>query len=83
MLISMAMPYDLSCPTQPLLSMRLVPNERDNHAVEVEEEHNEVEAQLDERLFLVDVQFSEDLGRVQQMLVVHDSTLDLALQINL
>ena len=29
--------------------MGLVLNERDNHAVEIEEEHDEVEAELDER----------------------------------
>lgn len=30
-------------------SMRLVPDKRNNHAVEIEEEHQEVEAELDER----------------------------------
>ncbi len=29
--------------------MRLVPYQRDNHAIEVEEEHEEVEAEFDKR----------------------------------
>ena len=44
------------CPVRELSGSRqpdlrgLVANESDNHAVEVEEEHDQVEAQLDERL---------------------------------
>jgi hypothetical protein len=74
-------------------SVRLVADQGDNHAVEVEEEHQEVEAQLEERFLqlpavryslhrarsdgavthlLVHVQLAEDLGRVQQMLVIVD-----------
>ena len=34
--------------------MRFVPNQRDDHAVEVEEEHDEVEAEFDEG-FLISV----------------------------
>ena len=37
-----------------LESMRLVPYQRDDHAVKVKEEHDEVEAELDER-FLVPI----------------------------
>lgn len=33
----------------------LVTDKSDNHAVEVEEEHDEVEAELEERFLLVDV----------------------------
>lgn len=41
--------------------MRLVPDERDNHAIEVEEEHQEVKSEFDER-FLVRVRLTVDLG---------------------
>lgn len=73
-------------------SVALVADQGDNHAVEVEEEHQEVEAQLDERFLggdrgsalrdsarrpnktnlLVHVQLAENLGRVQQVLVLVD-----------
>lgn len=33
-------------------SMSLVPDQGDNHAVQVEEEHQEVEAELDERFLM-------------------------------
>ena len=71
--------------------MRLVADEGDDHAVEVEEEHDEVETELDERFLklvsagcksgtkvgaraylLVDVELSENLGRVQKVLVLED-----------
>ena len=52
--------------------MRLVADEGDDHAVEVEEEHQQVETELDERLLLVYVQLAEDLGRVEQVLVLED-----------
>ena len=49
-----------------------VSDERDNHAVEVEEEHEEVEAEFDEGLLFVHVEFAEDLGGVEEMLVFED-----------
>lgn len=71
--------------------VRLVADEGDDHAVEVEEEHDEVEAELDEGFLklvsaacksgrkvgaraylLVDVELSENLGRVQKVLVLED-----------
>jgi hypothetical protein len=52
--------------------VRLVSNKRDDHAVQVEEEHDEVEAELEKAFLLVHVQFPEDLGRVEEVLVVHD-----------
>lgn len=52
---------------------RLVPDQSDDHGVEVEEEHEQVEAELDEGLLLVHVQLAEDLGRVQEVLVLEDS----------
>lgn len=71
--------------------MRLVADKGDDHAVEVEEEHDKVEAELDERFLmpssaackcgrknraraylLVDVELSENLGRVQEVLVLED-----------
>jgi hypothetical protein len=45
----------------------LIADEGHNHAVEVEEEHDEVEAKLDEGFLLVDVQLAEDLGSIQQV----------------
>jgi len=56
----------------PSESCRLVFYESHNHAVEVEEEHDQVEAELDERFLLVYIQFPEDLRGVQEMLVVED-----------
>jgi len=53
--------------------MALVTDERDNHGVEVEEEHEQVEAELDEALLLVHVELAEDLGGVEQVLVLDDS----------
>lgn len=52
--------------------MRLVPYQSDDHAVEVEEEHDKVEAELDEGFFFVHVQFPEYLRCVEEMLVVED-----------
>ena len=49
-----------------------VSDERDDHAVEIEEEHQEVKAELDEGFFLVRVELSEDLGGVQKVLVFED-----------
>ena len=51
----------------------LVPNERDDHGVEVEEEHEKVEAELDERLLLMNVEFAEDFGRVEEVVFLEDS----------
>lgn len=56
-----------------------VSDERDNHGVEVEEEHQQVETQLDERFFLVHVQFAEDLCCVEKMLVFEDSVSAVSL----
>ena len=56
-------------------SMRLVAYQGDDHAVQVEEEHEEVKAEFDEGFFLVDVEFAEDLGCVEEVLVVEDSRL--------
>lgn len=56
-----------------LLLITFVPDERDNHGVEVKEEHEQVEAQLDEGLLLVHVKLAEDLCRVEQVLVFEDS----------
>jgi hypothetical protein len=53
-------------------SVGVVLDESDNHAVEVEEEQHEVEAELDERFLLVHVKFPEDLGGVEQVRVVED-----------
>lgn len=50
----------------------LISNESYNHAVEVEEEHEQVEAEFDKGFFLVDVQFSEDLSSVEKVLVIID-----------
>ena len=52
--------------------MRFVADQGHNHAVQVEEEHQQVETQLDERLLLVHVQLAEDLSRIQQVLVLVD-----------
>ena len=51
--MSKNMPFDASRPRQirkPLV--RLVPDEGNNHAVQIEEEHDEVKAELDERLLV-------------------------------
>ena len=51
----------------------LVPDECDNHAIQIEEEHQEVEAEFDERLLLVHVQLPEDLCSVEEVLIFEDS----------
>lgn len=43
-----------------------------NHRVEVEEEHQQVESQFDKRLLLVDIEFAENLGRVEEVVLLHD-----------
>lgn len=48
----------------------LIPNQGDDHRVEVEEEHEQVKAELNERLLLVHVQLAEDLRRVEEVLVI-------------
>lgn len=50
----------------------LVPDQSDDHAVEVEEEHKQVETKLDERLLLVHIKLPEDLRGVKQVLVLKD-----------
>jgi hypothetical protein len=72
--------------------MRLISNQGDDHTVEIEKEHDEMEAELDEWFLmrewattpnnnyasekitdlLVNVQLSEDLSRIQKMLVIVD-----------
>lgn len=53
-------------------SMRLVPYQRDDHAVQVEEKHDQMKAELDKRFLFVDVQFTEYLCCVQEVLVIED-----------
>jgi hypothetical protein len=50
----------------------LVSDKSNNHAVEVEEEHDKVETQLEERLLLMDVELAEDFSRIEEMSVVND-----------
>jgi hypothetical protein len=69
--------------------VRLIANECHNHAVQVEEEHDQVETKLDERFLhavslssipyptlknlpylLMHIQLSENLSRIQQVLVL-------------
>lgn len=52
--------------------VRLVTDQGDNHAVKVEEEHQEMETELDKRFPLVDIELPEDLSCVQKMLVIED-----------
>ena len=57
----------------PIPSARLptfISNERDDHAVEVEEEHEQVEAEFDEGFLFVDVEFSKDFSGVQEVLIL-------------
>jgi hypothetical protein len=50
----------------------LVSDQSDDHGVEVEEEHKQVETKLDERLLLVHVKLPEDLRGIKQVLVLED-----------
>jgi hypothetical protein len=50
----------------------LISDQSNDHGVEVEEEHKQVEAKLDERLLLMDVELPEDLRSVEQVLVLED-----------
>jgi hypothetical protein len=52
--------------------VRLISNEGNNHAIQVEEEHDEVKAQLDEGFLLMHIQLPENLRRIQEMLVLED-----------
>lgn len=52
--------------------MVLVSDKTDNHAVEVEEEQEEVKAEFDEGLPLVHVQLAEDFRCVKEVLVFKD-----------
>jgi hypothetical protein len=49
-----------------------VPDQGDDHAVQVEEEQDEMKAELRKRFLLVNVQLPEDLGRIKEMGVVHN-----------
>jgi hypothetical protein len=55
----------------------LVPDQSDDHRVEVEEEHQKVETKLDERLLLVHVELPEDLRGIEQVLVLEDPVIEL------
>ena len=55
--------------------MRLVADKGDDHAVEVEEEHQQVETKLDERFLLVHIKLPEDFSRIQEMLVLEDPAI--------
>lgn len=50
----------------------LVPDQSNDHGVKVEEEHEQVETKLDERLLLVHVELPENLGGVEEVLVLED-----------
>lgn len=50
--------------------MRIVLDESDDHAVEVEEEHDEVEPELDKGFLFVDVQLAEDLGGIKEVSIL-------------
>jgi len=50
----------------------LVPDQGDDHAVEVEKEHDEVETELDEGFLLVSVERPENFGCVEEMCVIED-----------
>jgi len=50
----------------------LVSDQSNDHGVEVEEEHKQVETKLDEGLLLVHVKLPEDLCGVKQVLVLED-----------
>jgi hypothetical protein len=50
----------------------LISDQSNDHGVEVEEEHKQVETELDERLLLVHVKLPEDLRSVEQVLVLED-----------
>lgn len=49
-----------------------VSDKSNNHAVEVEEEHEQVEAKLEERFLLVNIELAEDLSRIEEMSVVNN-----------
>jgi len=42
------------------------------HRVQVEEKHNEMEAQFDERFLLVNIQLAENFSSIQEMLIIHN-----------
>ena len=42
----------------------------DDHGVEVEEEHDQMESKLDETLFLVTIKSAENLRRIQHMMAI-------------
>jgi hypothetical protein len=54
--------------------LALVTDKGDNHGVQVPEEQEEVEAELDEGLLLVGVELTEDLRRVEQVVLLIDPT---------
>jgi len=53
-----------------------VPDQSDNHAVQVEEEQHQVETKLGKRFLLMNIELPEDLGGVEEMGVI-DNLLDV------
>lgn len=53
-------------------SVRLIADEGDDHAVEIEEEHDKMETELGEGFPLVYIQLAEDLRRIQEVRVAHN-----------
>ena len=49
-----------------------VADEGHDHGVQVEEEHEQVESELDEALLLVHIQLAEDFRGIKKMLVLDD-----------
>lgn len=56
--------------------MRLVPDQGNDHRVEVEEEHDKMETELDEGFLLVDIELSENFGGIKKMCVI-DNLLNI------
>jgi hypothetical protein len=50
----------------------LVSDKSNDHAVEVKEEHDQVETQLEERFLLVDIELAENLSRIEEVSVVNN-----------
>ena len=60
-----------------VIILTFVSNQSHNHGVQIEKEHEQMETELDEGLALVDVQFAEDLGRVEEVLIVKDPVISM------
>jgi hypothetical protein len=48
----------------------------DDHGVEVEEEHDQMESKLDETLFLVTIKSAENLRRIQHMMSIQHPAIN-------